>query len=183
MCVFGYLHCQGYLFHGFHLLEPLPLRQRKGFFFPPKHSHEKFFRKFFQIYPRRLFADFLARICDEGNGCLPLAIGGGTPFFVGLWACRCLSFVPFFAPAMQAAPALFLVAFPLSLWASGPDRLTASGALRHHRGGWSCCVPCFVGWCVASLPRSCSDSLGSIRTTGNRGKGAAVPSFPSVLIG
>ena len=54
---------------------------------PPKHSHEKFFRKFFQIYPRRLFADFLARICDEGKGCLLPAYGGGYPFFVGLWAC------------------------------------------------------------------------------------------------
>ena len=156
---------------------------------PPKHSHEKFFRKFFQNYPRRLFADFLARICDEGNDCLHLAIGGGTLF---LWACglvglslALLRFFPLFlvAPAMQAAPALFLVAFPLSLWASVPYWLAASGALRHHRGGWSCCVPRFVGWCVASVPRSCLGPLGSIRTTGNRGKGAAVPSFLSVLIG
>ena len=53
---------------------------------------------------------------------------GGYPFFVGLWACRGLSFVPFFAPAMQAAPALSLVAFPLSLWASVPYWLAASGA-------------------------------------------------------
>ena len=97
MCVFGYLHCQGYLFHGFHLLEPLLLRQRKGFFFPPKHSHEKFFRNFFQIYPRRLFADFLARICDEGECLLLLAIGGGTPFcgLVGLLSLRFFAF-PFF---------------------------------------------------------------------------------------
>ena len=91
---------------------------------------------------------------------------------MGLWACRCLSFVPFFAPDMQAAPALFLVAFPLYLWASVPYWLAASGALRHHRGGWSCCVPRFVGWCWASVPRSCFDSLGSIRTTGNGGKTA-----------
>ena len=79
----------------FHLLTPPSVEKRKGFFFPPKHSTEKFFRKFFQIYPKRLFADFLARICDEGNGCLPLAIGGGVPFFVGLWASLSLSLFPF----------------------------------------------------------------------------------------
>ena len=140
---FWLLALPSYLFHDFHLLEPLPLRQRKGFFFPPKHSHEKFFRKFFQNYPRRLFADFLARICDEGKGRLPIAIGGGTPF---LWACGLVGLpLPFFrpslAPAMQAAPALFLVAFPLSLWASVPDWLAASwrlwtmGALRTGQKG------------------------------------------------
>ena len=146
----------GYLFHGFHLLNnPLPLRQRKGFFFPPKHSHEKFFRKFFQITPRRLFADFLARICDEGNGCLPLAIGGGTPF-VGLWACGLVV-----APLLCLSRSHLLRLF--SLWASVPYWLTASGSLRDHRGIWSCCVPRFVGWCWASVPRSCSDSLGSLR--------------------
>ena len=98
---------------------------------PPKHSHEKFFRKFFQITPRRLFADFLARICDEGNGRLLPAYGGGTPFcrLVGL-SPALLRFFPLslVAPAMQAAPALSLVAFPLSLWASVPDWLTASGS-------------------------------------------------------
>ena len=81
------------------------VEKREGFFFPPKHSHEKFFRNFFQIYPRRLFADFLARICDEGRCFLRLAIGGGTPFFVGLWACRCLSFV-----SLSLVPS-FLVGF------------------------------------------------------------------------
>ena len=79
---------------------------------PPKHSHEKFFRKFFQIYPRRLFADFLARICDEGNGCLLLAIGGGTLF---LWACGLVAgSAPLLSsfPLSLVAPALSLVAFP-----------------------------------------------------------------------
>ena len=142
------------------------VEKREGFFFAPKHSHEKFFRNFFQIYPRRLFADFLARICDEGNGCPPFAIGGGTLF---LWACGlpfpsfflcsgfrcvpdCWGFHPcwcrpsgsFFRcvpcwwsgvgrlpsfpfPRSSLAPAL--IAFPLSLWASVPDWLTASGWL------------------------------------------------------
>ena len=151
MCVFGYLHCQGYLFHGFHLLEPLPLRNARGFSLPPKHSTEKFFRKFFQHYPRLLFADFLARICDEGKGCLPIAIGGGgCPFLCGLVGLS----LPFFRCVSS-----FLVGFR-SLLANSIG------------SSWSCCDPCFVGWCVASLPRSCSDSLGSIRTTDNRCKTA-----------
>ena len=117
-----------YLFHDFHLLNnPLPLRQREGFFFTPKHSHEKFFREFFITTPRRLFADFLARICDEGKGCLYLAYGGGVPFFVGLWACpgsftfRSLSLsflsLSLVDPAVQA---LSLVPCRLVLWASCP---------------------------------------------------------------
>ena len=65
---------------------------------------------------------------------------GGVPLFcglVGLWACglvggsaSLLSSFPLslVAPAMQAAPALSLVAFPLSLWASVPYWLAASGA-------------------------------------------------------
>ena len=132
----------------FVIATPLPLRNARGFSLPPKHSHEKFFRKFFQITPRRLFADFLARICDEESSFFRPAGGGGTPFcgLVGLS-------LPFFRSSI--APALSLVAFPLSLWASVPDWLTASGALWHHRGSWSCCVPRFVGWCVAPLPRSC----------------------------
>ena len=90
------------------------VEKREGFFLPPKHSTEKFFRKFFQNYPRRLFADFLARICDEGKGCLLLAIGGGVPFFVGLWAC-CrsasfpLSLVPHLLRLFRLLPSLSLV--------------------------------------------------------------------------
>lgn len=71
------------------------MRQREGLFFTPKHSHEKFFRKFFQNYPKRLFADFLARICDEGKGCLYPAHRGGAS--LSLWTCwlpSSLSFVP-----------------------------------------------------------------------------------------
>ena len=163
---FWLLALPSYLFHDFHLLEPLPLRQRKGFFFAPKHSHEKFVRKFFQIYPRRLFAHFLARICDEGKGCLLPAYGGGTPFFVGLWACGLVA-------------AFLFVAFPLSLWASVPYWLTASGAPEPIGAAGPVVFLVLLGG--AWLPRL--DSLGSIRTTGNRGKGAAVPSFLSVLIG
>ena len=105
----------------------------QGDFLSPKHSHDKFFRKFFQNYPRRLFADFLARIYDEGECLLLLAVGGGTLF---LWACGlvvapllCLPFLSFRFPFPRSslAPALSLVAFPLSLWASVPYWLTASG--------------------------------------------------------
>ena len=143
----------GYLFHGFHLLNnPLPLRQRKGFFFPPKHSHEKFFRKFFQITPRRLFADFLARICDEGNGCLPLAIGGGYPFcrLVGLLSLRFFAFLSFLtcSGSFPCCVPFVLVGFRSLLTPSGALRqLRQPRQLREHRGGWSCCVPLFVGWC------------------------------------
>ena len=95
------------------------MRQREGFFFTPKHSTEKFFRKFFQNYPKRLFADFLARICDEGNGCLLLAIGGG----LFLWACRLVAgFASFLfslslvAPAVQGFPSRSLVGLPCLWW-------------------------------------------------------------------
>ena len=118
-----------YLFHGFHLLEPLPLRQRKGFFFPPKHSHEKFFRKFFQIYPRRLFADFLARICDEGKGCLLPAYGGGVPFFVGFWACRCPSFVSFSPSLFLSLRSLFPCGLPFLIGWQHREHLNPSGRL------------------------------------------------------
>ena len=58
---------------------------------------------------------------------------GGYPFLCGLVGLS-LALLRFFplslvAPAMQAAPALFLVAFPLSLWASVPDWLAASWRL------------------------------------------------------
>ena len=126
LCVFGYLHCQVTYFTICHRYAP-SVEKRKGFFFPPKHSHEKFFRKFFQITPRRLFADFLARICDEGNGCLPFAYGG-VPLFCGLVGLSLRFFaLPFFRSSL--APALSLVAFPLSLWASVPYWLAASGRL------------------------------------------------------
>ena len=117
---FWLLALPSYLFHDFHLLEPLPLRQRKGFFFPPKHSHEKFFRKFFQIYPRRLFADFLARICDEGE-CLPAPCNRGGTLF--LWACGLPSF-------------RFSFPFPF-LFSSFPCCSGYAGG----SGSFPCCVP------------------------------------------
>lgn len=101
------------------------MRQREGFFFAPKHSTEKFFRKFFHNYPKRLFADFLARICDEGKGCLPSALWGG----LSLWACGLVglsllhSFLPFLPfpspfPRSLVVPALSLVVslVGLSCW-------------------------------------------------------------------
>ena len=124
--VFGYLHCQVTYFTICYRYAP-SVEKREGFFFPPKHSTEKFFRKFFQIYPRRLFADFLARICDEGNGCLPFAIGGGYPFFVGLWACRWLCFASF--------------PFPLLLRLC--RRLRLFSLLR---SPYPCGLPFLIGW-------------------------------------
>ena len=175
---FWLLALPSYLFHDFHLLEPLPLRQRKGFFLPPKHSHEKFFRKFFQNYPRRLFADFLARICDEGNGCLPLAIGGGYPL---LWGCGFvvapLLCLPSF-PRSSLAPALSLVAFPLSLWASVPYWLTASGRLV-----LLCSSFCWVALGFrSSVPPRTSREHQDHRQQGQRGCRSFLPLGPDWLI-
>ena len=130
------------------------VEKREGFFFPPKHSHEKFFRNFFQIYPRRLFADFLARICDEGKGCLLPAYGGGTPF---LWACGLVGLsLPFFRFPFPRS--LFPCGLPFPIGWQHREHLNPSGRLV------LLCSSFFVGWCVASVPRSCLDSLGSLRT-------------------
>ena len=128
-----------YLFHDFHLLEPPSVEKREGFFFTPKHSHEKFFRKFFQIHPKRLFADFLARICDEGNGCL-LPAYGGVPSFCGLVGLS----LPFFRFPRS------LVGLPCWCWVS-----LVVGFRSFHPCGvvglWASCLPASLASSRASL--------------------------------
>ena len=102
----------------FSFLEPPSVEITRGVFLSPETFPRKIFPKIFSNLPKRLFADFLARICDEGKGCLLPAHRGGVPFFVGLLGFpRSLSLV---------------ASFPRSLWASVPEGLTASGALRHY---------------------------------------------------
>lgn len=126
LCVFGYLHCQVTYFTIFICASP-SVEITQGVFLTPETFHEKFFRKFFQNYPKRLFPDFLARICDEGKGCLLPAHRGGYPLFVGLWACcRSASLAPF-----------------LSF-------LTCSGS--SFRSLLSCLVGCFVPLLPCGLP-------------------------------
>ena len=65
--------------------QPPSVEITRGVFLSPETFPRKIFPKFFSNLPKRLFADFLARICDEGKGCLlPAHRGGGVPFFVGL---------------------------------------------------------------------------------------------------
>ena len=133
--------------------QPPSVEKRKGFFLP-RNIPTKNFPKIFSKHPKRLFPDFLARICDEGNGCLPLAYGGGTPF---LGACG------------LAASALSLsFSFLCSGYAGGFRSLSCWVAL-----------PFFlVGFPASVLPRS----LGSIRTTSNRAAGfRSLLPFPASL--
>ena len=111
---------------------PLPLRQREGFFFPPKHSHEKFFRKFFQIYPSDFFLIFWREFVMRKAASFYLS-EGGYPFcwLVGLS-------LPFF----RSASLPFVPFFPC--------------CVPRFVGGWCwwwCCFPCsLVGWaCLPAL--------------------------------
>ena len=67
--------------------QPPSVEITRGVFLSPETFPRKIFPKIFSNLPKRLFADFLARICDEGKGVLCHAHRGGVPFFVGLWAC------------------------------------------------------------------------------------------------
>ena len=110
---------------------------------------------------------------------------------MGLWACRwlcsaslpSLSLVPSFLVGFRSLLAGSIGSTPLH-W----ERLNLSGRLV------LLCSSFF--WVVRGFPasvrlsvlprsgfRSCLGPLMSLRTTGNGGKGAAVPSFLSVLIG
>ena len=122
LCVFGYLHCQVTYFTIFIVKQPPSVETTRGVFLSPETFPRKIFPKFFQIHPKRLFADFLARICDEGNGCLLPAYGGGTRF---LWACGLVAgllriFFPF--PSLlrlcRRSGSLFLVGLSCWCWAS-----------------------------------------------------------------
>lgn len=102
-----------YLFHDFHLFNITPsVEITQGVFLSPETFHRKIFPKIFSKHPKRLFADFLARICDEGKGCLCPAIWGGTPF---LWACG-------LAPALLRFFTFSLLSLvPWSLLGCGPE--------------------------------------------------------------
>ena len=159
---FWLLALPSYLFHGFHLLNnPLPLRQRKGFFLPRNIPTKNFSENFFKTTPRRLFADFLARICDEGNGCLLLAIGGGYPLFVGLWACRWLCSASFLFPLLlrlfRLLRSLFPCGLPFPIGWQHREHLNPSGRLV-----LLCSSFCWVvlGF-PASVRLSVLDSLGA----------------------
>ena len=87
LCVFGLFALPRLLISRFSFVkQPPSVEITRGVFLSPETFPRKIFPKIFSKHPKRLFADFLARICDEGKGCLLPAYGGGTPFFVGLWA-------------------------------------------------------------------------------------------------
>ena len=133
----------------------------------PKHSHEKFFRNFFQNYPRRLFADFLARIFDEGNGCLLLAIGG-VP--LSLWACGLVvAFLSFPFPR-----SLFPCGLPFPIGWQHWEHLNPSGRLV-----LLCSSFCWVvrGFLASVLPRSSREHQDH-RQRGRRGCRSFLPLVP-----
>ena len=122
------------------------MRQREGFFFPPKHSHEKFFRIFFKSTPSdfllifwREFVMGLAASCQLAMGGVSLSllarlIAPPRSLFLALLPlslrlCRrlFLSLCSLLACLVGGLPSAFLPFVPLSLWASVPDWLTASG--------------------------------------------------------
>ena len=87
--------------------QPPSVEKRKGFFFPPKHSHEKFFRNFFQIYPSDFLLIFWREFVMRGRAACSLPIGGGVSLsLLACWASRSLSFF-----RSSLAPALSLVVF------------------------------------------------------------------------
>ena len=114
MCVFGYLHCQGYLFHGFHLLEPLPLRNARGFSLPRNIPTKNFSEIFFKSTQGDFLLIFWREFVMRGMAACPCN-RGGYPLFVGLWACcrsaslPSLSLVPF--PSFPFLVPSFLVGF------------------------------------------------------------------------
>ena len=77
--------------------QPPSVEKRKGFFFPPKHSHEKFFRKFFHNYPSDFLLIFwreklwrVAASCKLPQGGVPLfcgLVGFSLPLFLSFLTC------------------------------------------------------------------------------------------------
>ena len=63
--------------------QPPSVEKRKGFFFPPKHSHEKFFRKFFHNYPSDFLLIFGREFVMRGTAACSLPMGG-VLLFCGL---------------------------------------------------------------------------------------------------
>ena len=104
----------------FHLLASPSVEITRGVFLSPKHSTEKFFRKFFQITPSDFLLIFWREFVMRGTAACPLPMGGGTPF---LWACGLLVPIPFLFPFLCSGS----LPCCLALWASVPDWLTASG--------------------------------------------------------
>ena len=127
LCVFGFLHCQGYLFHDFHLLNnPLPLRNARGFSFPRNIPTKNFSENFFKTTPSDFLLIFWREKLWRGAASCQLPQGGGVPFFVGLLGFSLPLFLSFLACSGSAPRPSILVGFPASVL-----------IVRHweHRGG------------------------------------------------
>ena len=115
----------------FSFLEPPSVEITRGVFLSPETFPRKIFPKIFSNLPKRLFADFLARICDEGKGCLlPAHRGGVSLSLLACWASRSLSFFrSSLAPALSLVPCglpafhLWTIGATLAHW----EHLGASG--------------------------------------------------------
>ena len=125
--------------------QPPSVEITRGVFLSPETFPRKIFPKIFSNLPKRLFADFLARICDEGKGVLCPALWGGYPF---LWACGLASALSLSAPF----PCLF---FPCSLVAPAVQALSFVPCCLV--GGW--CWSVVLGFPRSLVPRSLSLSL------------------------
>ena len=135
MCVFGYLHCQVTYFTICYSYAP-SVEITQGVFLSPRNIPTKnFSENFFKSTQGDFLLIFWREFVMRGKAACSLPMGG-VPLFcglVGLWACRWLCFASFLFPLLlrlcRRLRIFPLLRFLLSLWASVPYWLTASGRL------------------------------------------------------